>query len=306
MKKYIFIFSIIALFSITINAQNKYNKQKEIIKGFNYQMVIRDTNNVLLENTPVTVKIELNASNGVEYTEIHADTTDENGVVSLIIGNGVPLGGNYFYNLNFSQKNYFMTVYINDFMISNTMLRSVPYSMYSEKSGFANTTYIQDAQDVDFSNRRNGSVISFDNNNGYFITDTIIFAVNGNVGIGDTLPTSKLSVKGDIKTSGEINSTRASGFNMLPIAYGMIKADGTISVNNTTTNVSCTKTNTGVYNITIADENYFYSKYIPLITPSDAAVFFTTNSIGGTLKVNVINLAGAAVDAAFYFVVFKP
>jgi len=295
-----------ALFSIVANAQNKELKRKEIIKGFNYQMVIRDTNNVLLANAPVSIKIELSTYSGVEYTEIHTDTTDEHGVVSMVIGNGNAYSGNYFYNLNFDEKNYYMAVYINDILITNTMLRSVPYSEYSEVAGFANTTYIRDAQDVDFSNKKNGSVVKFDNENGYLVTDTVLFSVNGNVGIGDTLPTSKLSVKGDIKTSGEVNSTRAAGFNMLPIAYGMIKADGTISVNNTTTNVSCSKTGTGIYNITITDENYFYSKYIPMITPSDAAVFFTTNSIGGALKVNVINLAGAAVDAAFYFVVFKP
>jgi len=52
---------------------------------------------------------------------------------------------------------------------------------------------------------------------------------DGKVGIGTTNPTAKLDVDGDIKTSGEVHGADTGNANMLPIAYGRVEADGTIT-----------------------------------------------------------------------------
>lgn len=71
--------------------------------GFNYQALILNTvevqipgtnatmNKVPLSSEDITLRFTITNEAGVEYIEDHNITTDENGMVSLIVGEGIPL-----------------------------------------------------------------------------------------------------------------------------------------------------------------------------------------------------------------------
>lgn len=71
--------------------------------GFNYQALILNTQEIQIPGTDVAaqkvplgltdIKLRFNITNenGIEYTEEHAITTDENGMVSVIVGEGTPI-----------------------------------------------------------------------------------------------------------------------------------------------------------------------------------------------------------------------
>ena len=75
--------------------------------GLNYQALILKTerlqvpgtdiqeNQVPLLNTDVTLLFKVENGAGVEYIEEHQVTTDENGMVSLIVGEGTPTNGTF-------------------------------------------------------------------------------------------------------------------------------------------------------------------------------------------------------------------
>jgi len=68
------------------------------------------------------------------------------------------------------------------------------------------------------------------------------------------------------------------------------------------------KTSTGVYEITITGENYFYSNYVTQATLVGLAGFISTSSVDGKLLVRTYNLGVGTVpsDRDFCFTVFKP
>ena len=131
----------------------------------------------------------------------------------------------------------------------------------------------------------------------------------GNVGIGTTTPSEKLDVDGNIKLRGsnrEINKTETGTANLLPIAYGNIKNDGTINVG--TGNFTCVWTGTQ-YEITITGENYFWESYMTMITPhaGSGAVTAVTASVSSKLIVKILNGTGSSIAGrGFQFIVYKP
>lgn len=62
--------------------------------GFNYKALISDNGNIL-QNHSVAIRFTI-SDNGTEvYKELHASSTDETGIVNVIIGNGALLSGNF-------------------------------------------------------------------------------------------------------------------------------------------------------------------------------------------------------------------
>ncbi len=126
-----------------------------------------------------------------------------------------------------------------------------------------------------------------------------------NLGI-NTSPTERLDVNGNIRVTGELNRSSTGSANLVPICYGNVEIGGTISTG--TGNFTVVKTGTGVYEITIIGENYFYSNYITQATLLGVAGFISTSSVNGKLLVRTYNLGVGAVpsDRDFCFTVFKP
>lgn len=91
------------------------------------------------------------------------------------------------------------------------------------------------------------------------------------------------------------------------IAYGFIKADGTVS--EATPNVSSTwNAALSVYEITIAGHLYNFLAYASLVTPVDATLIPSTTSVGGKLVVMFRDTSGTLMQTpyGFQFATYNP
>jgi len=88
----------------------------------------------------------------------------------------------------------------------------------------------------------------------------------------------------------------------VPIAFGYVASDGTIFASSG--NISCLLDEFG-YNVFIDGEDYYYTDYVTLVTPT-YPVLADVGSIGGALLVNLYDLAGQEAFSDFWFVTYKP
>ncbi len=125
MKKLLFAFFLVL-------TQNFYAQQ-----GFNYKAIIYD-NNTLLANQTIQLKFSIfNDLNNTVYQEHHSAQTDANGIVQIILGEGMVDQGT-FTNINWDE-NLHLKVEIDrgngyqDF--GTNALKYVPYAKYADKAG---------------------------------------------------------------------------------------------------------------------------------------------------------------------------
>ena len=111
--------------------------------GLSYQAVIRDASNALLANQAVGMRISLlqgNANGSVVYTETHTPVTNAIGLVSIEIGSGAVISGN-FDSIVWANGPYFIKTETdptggNNYSLTSTQqLLSVPYALYARSSG---------------------------------------------------------------------------------------------------------------------------------------------------------------------------
>ncbi len=107
--------------------------------SFSYQSVIRDTQSELLVTTSVGIKISIlkdGTEGTVVYTETHQPITNENGLVTLQIGNGTT--SDDFSSIDWGNGIYFVKTEIDldggtSYTLSSvSQLLSVPYALYAE------------------------------------------------------------------------------------------------------------------------------------------------------------------------------
>lgn len=115
----------------------------QIPQSFKYQAVVRDAVGVLSVNKIISVKTSIlsGSSNGSSvYTETQTLSTNEYGVVSLNIGAGTLVSGN-FSTINWGATTYFVkteldinggSTYV---FMGTSQILSVPYALYAEKAG---------------------------------------------------------------------------------------------------------------------------------------------------------------------------
>ena len=108
-----------------------------------YQAVIRNSSSVLVVSAPVGMKISIlqgSSSGSSVYIEAQTGSTNVNGLVSLEIGTGSVLSGN-FSTINWANGPYFIKIETDptggtSYTITGTsQLSSVPYALYAEKAG---------------------------------------------------------------------------------------------------------------------------------------------------------------------------
>ncbi len=108
-----------------------------------YQAVIRDTDNNLLVNSTVGMQISIlqgSSSGTAVYIEEHSVSTNANGLVSLIIGDGFIITGELD-TIDWALGPYFIKTETDplggtNYTISGTnQLLSVPYALYAKNSG---------------------------------------------------------------------------------------------------------------------------------------------------------------------------
>ncbi|AXT52787.1 hypothetical protein D1818_18870 [Aquimarina sp. BL5] len=152
------------LFSTFISAQSA---QKNFI---NYQGVARSASGDILADESINIQIAIKFGApdvAASYVENHAITTNTNGVFALLIGDGVPVTGD-FNTLQWGGIASYVTVSLNGAEMGTNELMAVPYAITS-----GDTRWFSNGDDIENMN-------------------------SGNVGI-DRTPTAKLDVNGDLK-----------------------------------------------------------------------------------------------------------
>ena len=142
MKK-LFTILLAILFSGVVNAQSP--------DLMSYQAVIRNSSNTLISNTQVAMQISIlqgSASGTPIYVETQNPTTNGNGLVSIQIGSGTLVSGN-FSAINWANGPYFIKTETDPdgsnggiaYTITGTsQLMSVPYALYAKAAGSTATT----------------------------------------------------------------------------------------------------------------------------------------------------------------------
>ena len=139
-----------------------------------YQAVVRDLENRLLANK--TVDVTVNIFNGTAtsavYTETHTVTTNMNGVVSFLIGNGTLVSGAW---TEILWKNARITteVAVNGTVLGTLEMpmTAVPYARYADNAGYADSVNIAVVQ-----NFANDAITTFFNQitgEGYNVTVSV-------------------------------------------------------------------------------------------------------------------------------------
>lgn len=111
-------------------------------QGVNYQTVVRNTSGNVLANTNVGIKINIRSgsvSGTIVYSETHAVTTNQFGLVNFIIGQGTVVSGT-FANINWGSGTYFAETLVDPaggtsyVTVGAQQLMSVPYALFAANS----------------------------------------------------------------------------------------------------------------------------------------------------------------------------
>ncbi len=127
--------------------------------GFPFQSIIKDNNGVLAKSTDAYVKCRIIRSlptGRVSYEEVHQVRTNDDGIFSIIIGQGTRISGEMsLYAVEWGKDLYYLNLKtvipssisikwfdpsLNYTDIGTTQLWSVPYALYSGNSNQANIT----------------------------------------------------------------------------------------------------------------------------------------------------------------------
>jgi len=125
---------LFALFTVLLAVSALMAQQ--VPQGFNYQAILRDASNNVIPNGELTVEISiLNSSGSAVWTETHPVTTNQFGLVSLVVGQGTRTGGTAtsFGEINWTaeQLKIKTTAIYNDvpIIMGTSDIWSVPYSL---------------------------------------------------------------------------------------------------------------------------------------------------------------------------------
>lgn len=132
-----FTMSIVALLIVFLSAS------AQTPQGFKYQAVARNDAGAILSNQNVSLRISIlkrEIAGEVVYSESHTAQTSAHGLINLEIGRGEVENGN-FASISWGENTHFIKVEMdaqggtNYSVLGTSQLMSVPYALYSEKSG---------------------------------------------------------------------------------------------------------------------------------------------------------------------------
>ena len=131
MKKYIpILFIALALLPALIVSSSLVAQSPQ---GIPYQAVMRNADGTVMASSAVslTFMIHDGTANGtVVYQESHSLTSNVQGLVSCVVGNGVVSQGN-FSNINWGSGAKFLHVMMGSVDLGAQQLLSVPYALYA-------------------------------------------------------------------------------------------------------------------------------------------------------------------------------
>jgi len=116
-------------------------------QAFKYQAVVRNDQGEPLQNQLIDIKISIlkgSETGEIAYSEVHTSTTSEGGLITLNIGEGSQLSGG-FSGIDWGESDHFVKIEIDPepgktggyIHMGTSQLLSVPYSLHSDKAGFA-------------------------------------------------------------------------------------------------------------------------------------------------------------------------
>ncbi len=171
-------------------------------QSFKYQAVIRNSNNSIVENQLVSLRISIlsdSALGNAVYVETHSVATNDFGLVNINIGKGTVVQG-VFESINWKQGSYFIKTELdingtsNYNFIGTTPILSVPYALYAE-------TTANSLSDHDTSKTNEIQILSRSN-------DTLYLSNGGEIYLGD------------YKDNTDSQTIQLSGNNVLTISNG--------------------------------------------------------------------------------------
>ncbi len=181
-------------------------------ESFKYQAVIRDGSGNVLSNQVIGFQFSILQNTTEVYIETYTDTTNQYGLVSLNIGEGTLVSGD-FTAIDWSSGIYFLKVEIDETGGTNytdlgiSKLNSVPYALYAKNTDDADADPTNELQVINFSN---DTLYLSDGGQVYMGAYGNLWATHGddiyntntrNVGVGIEDPTGKLVVQGDSAVS---------------------------------------------------------------------------------------------------------
>ena len=129
--------------SLVAAAIFSFNSFGQAPESFNYQAVVRNAGNTILNNQAVGLRMTIQQGSiggTTVYSETFSPTTNAYGLVNLQIGNGTVVSGT-FANIDWSAGPYFMETAVdvtggsNYSVMGTSQLMSVPYALYAKTSG---------------------------------------------------------------------------------------------------------------------------------------------------------------------------
>ncbi|MCX6191049.1 MAG: hypothetical protein NT109_02075 [Flavobacteriia bacterium] len=120
----------------------------QVPEGINFQLVVRNFSNTLISNSGLSMRVQIKQGSSIGnivYSEKHTVSTNQQGLASFVIGQGVVLSGN-FSIINWANGPYFASFGVdftgqNNFQDYGTQqLMSVPYALYSKSTGSINNS----------------------------------------------------------------------------------------------------------------------------------------------------------------------
>lgn len=112
-------------------------------QGINYQAIVRDAVGNIVPNQQIGIRFNIrqaSATGTIVYAESQSPTTDQFGNISLVIGQGNAVVGN-FVSISWGSSSYFNEVLLdisggtNYLSMGTSQLMSVPYALYANTSG---------------------------------------------------------------------------------------------------------------------------------------------------------------------------
>jgi hypothetical protein len=189
-----------------------------------YQAVIRNSSNNLVTASPVGMRISIlqgSASGPAEYVETQLPTSNANGLVTVEIGGGTLVSGD-FTNINWSNGPYFIKTETDPtggstYTITGTsQLLSVPYAFYAKTaetaaniptnvSSFANDAgYLTSEVDGSTTNElqtisRTGTTVTLSNGGGSYTDSMNVYTAGSGINITGNTISSTTTIVGDVK-----------------------------------------------------------------------------------------------------------
>ena len=119
-------------------------------QAMNYSAIAKGSNNQMLANKVIGLRFTILAggmTGTVVYQETQTDTTDPHGIFNTAIGIGTVVQG-AFAAINWGSNTHYLKVELDEnggsnyISVGTTQLLSVPYALYAEKSGTADSSLV--------------------------------------------------------------------------------------------------------------------------------------------------------------------